>query len=155
MAVPAHGLPAYLAPGLRVAVVPPPARGDRWHLVLAAQGDDAGQLVSLAGVADRSAAEELVGRSLLAATADLPADLPLHDADALLGREVADVEAGPLGRVTQVIRTPANDVWAVEGPHGEVMVPVVDEVVSRMPDEGPVVVRLPAGSLPDATGDAR
>lgn len=155
MAVPAHGLPAYLAPGLRVAVVPPLARGERWHLVLAAQGDDAGQLVSLADVADRSAAEELVGRWLLAATADLPADLPLHDADALLGREVSDAEAGPLGRVEEVVRTPANDVWVIAGPRGEVMVPVVDEVVSRLPEEGPVLVRLPAGSLPDERGGAR
>lgn len=148
VAVPADGLPALLRTGLSVCVVPPPLRGERWHEVVRADGDDAGQLVALSAVGDRAAAEGLVGRHLLARTADLPADLALRDARALLGREVRDEGAGPVGTISEVLRGPANDVWAVEGALGEVLVPVVPSVVSEVPGAGPILVRLPAGSLP-------
>ncbi|WP_455136215.1 ribosome maturation factor RimM [Thermophilibacter sp.] len=145
VAVPAHGLPVLVRTGLEVAVVPPPLRGSRWHTVTSCSSDDrVGALVALSGVGDISAAEALVGRFLLARVRDLPDDLALRDADALVGREVA-CDDGSGGRISEVLRGPANDVWVVRGPRGELLLPVVDHVVSVVPDEGPIAVRVPAG----------
>ena len=42
----------------------------------------------------------------------------------------------------------ANDVWVIEGPFGEVLVPVVDEFVLACDDHGPIRVRVPDGTVP-------
>lgn len=150
VAVPAGGLPALLREGMHVALVPPRLRGPRRAEVLSAEGDDAGQLVSLAGVGDRAASEPLVGTTLLVPVDELPDDLALRDADALVGREVVDAARGLRATISEVMRGPANDVWvlACEEPAGaEVLVPVVDGVVSEVPDSGPVPVRVPDGLI--------
>ena len=38
----------------------------------------------------------------------------------------------PLGRLQEVIHTPANDVWAVQGPQGEVLIPALQDVVAEV-----------------------
>ena len=44
------------------------------------------------------------------------------------------------------MRRPANDVWAVDGEGGEVLVPALKDVVTSVdPDGGRVVVREIAG----------
>ncbi len=54
---------------------------------------------------------------------------------AVLGCTVRDERYGRLGEVVETIATPANEVWVVHGPFGEVLVPVVDECVeSAVPD---------------------
>ena len=149
-----HGLPSLVREGLEVAVVPPELAGSRWHVVTSCGTDDrGGQLVALSGVGDIASAETLVGKFLLARRDDLPADLELHDPRALIGREVVDGRLGELGAIAEVMRGPANDVWVVRGPAGETLLPVVDEVVGEVPDQGPIVVRVPAGLEPD--GGAR
>jgi len=48
--------------------------------------------------------------------------------------------------VTEVLRTPAHDVYRVEGEGGEVLVPATREVVRAVdPQRGEVVVALPEG----------
>lgn len=144
--VPVHGLPPLVHEGLEVAVVPPELRGDRWHRILSCASDGrAGSLVALSGVDDLSAAERLVGRTLLARVADLPADLARHDPDRLLGREVRDEKSGEPARIAEVMTGPANDVWVLRGARGELLLPVVDEVVPDVPEDGPIPVRVPAG----------
>ena len=144
-----HGLPSLVREGLEVAPVPPELTGPRWRTVTSCSSDGReGQLVALGGVADLDGAERLVGKLLLAREADLPEDLALHDAGRLVGREVADTRLGALGSIAEVLRGPANDVWVVRGPMGECLLPVVDAVVSEVPDEGPVAVRVPAGLEP-------
>lgn len=144
--VPVHGLPSLMHEGLEVAVVPPPLKGPRWHTVTSCQDDDrAGSLVGFAGVDSLDAAERLCGRYLLAREADLPQDLALHDPERLVGREVFDVSSGEKGVITQVMCGPANDVWVIEGPAGEVLVPVVESVVSEVPGEGAIAIAVPAG----------
>lgn len=144
--VPAHGLPLLVRVGLEVAVVPPPLRGSRWHTVSSCARDGrSGALVALSDVDTISAAEALVGRELLARVADLPDDLALHDAERLVGREVSDERTGERGRIAEVMRGPANDVWVVRGERGELLLPVIDDVVSAVPDEGPIPVWVPAG----------
>ncbi len=118
-----------------------------------AQDDREGALVSLSGVEDISAADELRGRYLLAREADLPEGWELHDVDNLMGREVRDVSAGVIGVIAEVMVTPANDVWVVRGEGGEVLLPVVDAVVRDVPAEGPVTVDA-SGFLADWGGGA-
>lgn len=146
--VPVHGLPLLVREGLVVFVVPPHLKGPRSLRVTAVESDGRwGQLVAFDGVSGLDAAEGLVGRMLLARSADLPDDLALHDAEALQGREVEDESLGRLGTITEVMMGPANDVWVVEGPLGEVLLPVVESVVSDVPEEGPITVRVPGGML--------
>ena len=144
---PVHGLPSLVREGLEVAVLPPELKGPRWRTVVSASGEGrAGRLVALSGVGDVSSAERLVGRFLLARERDLPEDLALHDPERLVGREVVGEGDGRRARIREVMSGPANDVWVldVDG-GGEVLVPVVDEVVSTVPDEGPIPIRVPRG----------
>ena len=143
--VPAHGLPSLMRKGMEIAVVPPVFKGSRWHRVLRVEGDDrAGSLVSLSGVGDIAGAQELVGRYILAHVEELPEDLALHDPRALIGREVNHVSGKALGSITEVMCGPANDVWVIEGDLGEVLLPVIDQVVLDVPEQGAITV--------DATG---
>lgn len=153
--VPVHGLPPLVREGLEVAVVPPALTGSRWHVIASCEGDDrAGQLVGLSGVSTIDEAEGLAGKVLLARVADLPEDLALHDPERLVGREVRDRASGVSAVIAEVMTGPANDVWVLRGALGEALVPVIDEVVSSVPDEGPVSVTLPAGLEWDGRGAA-
>ena len=148
VAVAAHGLPLALREGLCVYPVPPELKGPRRLVVASCSGDASGQLVSFAGVDNLNAASGLVGKTLLARRADLPHELLLRDVDALLGREVQDVRLGSLGTIEEVMRGPANDVWVVRGPYGEVLVPAVDAIVrdlDRPAAQGGVLVEVPNG----------
>lgn len=140
------GLPQLMRVGLTVAVVPPALRGGRWHVVEACSDDDrSGQLVTLSGAATLKDAEGLVGKTLLARESDLPDDLALHDAPALVGREVCVEGTDERGWIEEVMIGPANDAWCVRTRAGEVILPVIDEVVSTVPESGPITLRLPDG----------
>ncbi|WP_417229690.1 ribosome maturation factor RimM [Thermophilibacter sp.] len=144
--VPVRGLPSLVREGLTVAVVPPALKGSRWHRVVSCEGDGrSGSLVALSGVSDLTAAESLVGRYLLVRESDLPDDLALHDAARLVGRTVRDVATGEEGVIEEILSGPANDVWVVRGERGELLLPVIEQVVSDVPDEGAIEVRVPAG----------
>ncbi len=148
--VPVHGLPPLLREGMAVALVPPALKESRWHEVVSVSGSGGtGELVALSGSRDLGTAEGLAGKVILARVEDLPAGYELHDVDALIGHEVSDASLGPLGTIEEVMVGVANDVWVVRGRHGEVLVPVVDEFVSEVPAEGPIVVRVPDGTVSD------
>ncbi len=139
VAVPVHGLPAVLAEGLDVCVVPPRLKGDRWRTVVSCFGDDReGSLIRLSGVDGIGEAKELVGRYLLARESDLPEDFGLHDAESLIGRSVVDARLGLEGTITEVMRGVANDVWVIDADGDELLLPVIDKVVSEVPESGPI-----------------
>ncbi|MDM8270938.1 ribosome maturation factor RimM [Thermophilibacter provencensis] len=146
MTVPVHGLPSVVRPGLEVALVPPALRGNRWHTITSVSSDNrAGSLVSLSGVSALGDAEGLVGSYLLARAEDLPADLPLHDRERLIGRVARDEETGRAGVIEEVMTGPANDVWVIRDAGSEVLVPVINEVVSAVPESGEIPIRIPRG----------
>ena len=147
-----HGLPPLVREGLEVFVVPPRLKAPRSFMVTHVTEGARGQLVSLSGVTGIDQADGLRGRYLLAREKDLPDDVALHDAEALFGREVCDKSLGYLGTIEEVMVGPANDVWVVEGPFGEVLLPVVEDVVAGVPDDGPIAVCVPAGLI-DGGGD--
>ena len=153
MTVPVHGLPPLLHAGLQVALVPPALKQSRWHVVehVGDVGQD-GQLVQLSGLRSIGEADEAVGKTLLARIDDLPADLALHDLDALMGREVIDEVHGSLGVISQVMQGVAQDVWQIEGPYGEVLLPAVDAFIIEVPEQGAVHVRVPEGTVTEEGG---
>ena len=143
--VPVHGLPLVLDVGMDVYPVPPALKGPRGYRVSSCVDGETGQLVSLTGVWSIDAASKLVGKTLLVPESQLPSSFALHDVERLVGREVEDVSRGTLGTIDEIMQGVANDVWVVRGPLGEVLVPVVDEMVLSVEEGSPVKVDLPRG----------
>jgi 16S rRNA processing protein RimM len=107
-----------------------------------------GRLVlSVAGVADRTAAEGLRG-ALLEADVDVTEthDDEFHDI-ALIGLAVRDREGRPIGRIAEVLHLPGQDLLAITRPDApELLVPFVQQMVPEVDLPGGfVVVDLPAG----------
>lgn len=145
VAAPCHGLPLALANGMRVAIVPPRLKGPRWYEVSSCSNSESAQCVALKGVDDLSQASKLVGRTVLACVDDLPEDFASHDVRQIIGRAVVDEHYGALGDIEEVMLGPANDVWVVRGTFGEVLIPVVEQVILSIPDEGPIRCDVPKG----------
>ena len=132
-----------------MALTPPALDRDRFCTVEQVREDASGQaLVRFSGIHGIGPAQAIAGCYVLAAEDDL--DLgPLDMADDdLFDREVVDERYGSLGRITEIIETPANDVWCVEGgPYGEVLIPVVEEAVEWIPFEGPIETHIMDGLI--------
>jgi 16S rRNA processing protein RimM len=129
-------------------------RGDERPIEIAGiRRKKSGWILALEGIGDRDAAEACRGSVLRARRECLPA--PREDewyvAD-LVGLRVETVEGEFLGTVEEVLRLPANDVLAVRGERGEILLPMTEEVLrSVRPDEGRAIVHLLPG-LVEATG---
>lgn len=152
---PATDLPFVLPEGLEVWFVPPPA-GVRTGRIESVRPGPKGPLVKIIGVDGISAAEHLCGREMLARADDIPVTWTLPEEEEFdpVGMSVVDVTRGAIGEITEVIITGANDVWVVHGHLGEVLLPVIDDVVLDIDeDSGVIEVRLLLGLLPD-DGDA-
>ena len=68
----------------------------------------------------------------------------------VIGLNVLTTDGEPLGQVVQVLATGANDVYVVQGPRGQVLLPARAEVVRTIDlDAGTMTVRLLPGLLPD------
>jgi 16S rRNA processing protein RimM len=64
---------------------------------------------------------------------------------------VFDGERGLIGEITDVIITGANDVWVIEGPFGEVLIPVIDQVIGDIDEEaGTVHITLLPGLIDES-----
>lgn len=141
--------------GVEAWVVPPPA-GARSTRILSHRPGPKGPLLTLAGYTSIDEAQTLTGRELLVRTADVPDGWgeTVEEPD-VLGTRVHDEAHGDLGRIVETIETGANDVWVVEGRFGEVLVPVIDDVVVSA-EEGAdeFVVRLLPGLLPGEAEEA-
>jgi 16S rRNA processing protein RimM len=67
----------------------------------------------------------------------------VHD---LIGLRVESAEGEALGEITEILFTPANDVYVVAGPNGELLLPALRDVVLRVDLEGGVMlVKVPDG----------
>jgi 16S rRNA processing protein RimM len=125
--------------------------GGRALTVTTARWTGARLLVAFEGVPDRTAAEALRGRSLVVPRSMLPelaeGEYWPHE---LIGCEVVTEAGRSLGRVTDVIENPANDLWAVDDDGVEVLIPAIREVVTEVDIEGGrIVVRdLPGLTTP-------
>jgi len=145
----APGLPLSVLTGVEVWIVPPPASA-RFGRIESVRPGPKGPLIKLTGFDDLDAARAISGCELLASSADLPDgwDIP-EEEEEFVGRTVEDVDRGTLGTIVEVIITGANDVWVVHGPFGEILIPVIDDVVLRADeDDSTLVVRLLDGLMP-------
>jgi 16S rRNA processing protein RimM len=116
--------------GCEVWFVPPPA-GVRTAIVESVRPGPKGDLLTLSTVGDVDAAKTLVGREVLVSVDALPAgwdDLAAVE-ESFDGYTVRDAEHGLLGEIVETIVTGANDVWVVDGPLGQILIPVIDQVV--------------------------
>ncbi len=67
----------------------------------------------------------------------------------LIGLPVFDEDRNELGRITEVLTLPANDVYVVKGAH-EYLIPVVKEFVLNVDTGSGVTIRLVEGMQSDA-----
>jgi len=152
---PAADLPFVLPQGVEVWFVPPPAaaRGGRVESV---RPGPKGPLVKVSGINDLTTSATLVGCTLMVRESDLPVGWDeIEEEFSAEGMRVDDVERGYLGEVVETILTGANDVWVVEGPLGEVLLPVIDSLVLSIDeDTNRIVVRCMDGLLPDPDREA-
>lgn len=124
------GLSLSLLPTLDVWVVPPPDSGARPRRLSDLRPTPKGTIARISGVNDQGEAHELAGRFLLARGEEAPAEP--GEADEFIGLAVHDVQRGFIGTVEDIIVTGANDVLVLGGgPFGEVLIPVIDEVIGE------------------------
>ena len=147
----AQDLPFVVPTGIEVWFVPPPASVRSGRIESVRPGPK-GPLFKISGIDDIDEAGAVCGTDVLARRADLPAEffaVPEEELD-VDGMIVRDVERGVLGEIVETIVTGANDVWVVEGRLGEILLPVIDDVVLEV-DEGArtILVRLLPGLLPE------
>ncbi len=97
----------------------------------------------------RELAERLLDRDLFvdeSLRVELPDNMYYHDD--VLGSTVVCQTLGELGTIMEVMAFPANDVWLVDGNFGEILVPVIPDVVLEINnDERLVTVDLPDGLI--------
>ena len=111
----------------------------RWH-----SGE---LLLRLTSVGDRNAAESLRDQLVQIARQDAvelsPGEFYEHQ---IIGLKVVTEGGEPLGQVVEVLATGANDVYVVQGPRGEVLLPARVEVVRAIDlDAGTMTVTLLPG----------
>lgn len=142
-----HGLPLSYMEGCEVRFVPPSLEGANRASVRSVDEDSRGALVSFEGFDSVDDASKLVGRVVLVRLEDLPQETVGNDG--LEGRRVVCAVWGDIGVIEEEMFLPANDVWVVRGPYGEVLVPVIDQVVFDIPEDvaEPVRVKLLPGLI--------
>ncbi|TLM77460.1 MAG: 16S rRNA processing protein RimM [Actinobacteria bacterium] len=126
--------------GAQVWFVPPPD-GPRSGVVESVRPGPKGPLLKVTGIDAPESARAVAGCTVLARGAQVPALSQAACAFDPVGSTVTDEARGVIGTVTDVIVTGANDVWVVDGPLGEVLVPVIDDVVLEV-DEDACVIRV-------------
>jgi 16S rRNA processing protein RimM len=108
-------------------------------------------LLKLRGVDDANAAEALRGEILripLGEAVSLPDDQFFWYQ--VIGLEVVTVGGERLGRVADILRTGANDVYIIRGLRGELLIPAIEDVVKVIDvDAGRLVVELMPGLVDD------
>jgi 16S rRNA processing protein RimM len=104
-------------------------------------------LVKLSGITDRTTVEGLRGRHLFIAREEAMAlEEDEYYEDELVGLRVETMEGELLGQLTEIIWTGANEVYIVQGPRGEVLLPAIAEVVQEVDlDAGVMRVTLLPG----------
>ena len=125
------------------------ARGQQYRIARS-RTSGAFLYLKLSGIDSREAANALRAAYLEVREADLA---PLAEGQyyrfQLMGLAVRATDGRDLGRITDVLSSPDSDVFVVQGPLGEVLVPAVDEIVREVDLEGGVVtVEIVPGLLP-------
>ncbi len=107
-------------------------------------------ILSFEGVDNRDQAEALVGNEICVLRESLP-ELPEDEYywHELIGMRVKTVEHEDLGRLSKILSTGAHDVLVVEGPYGEVLIPMVAEMIENVDIRAGVIIVNPVPGLLD------
>lgn len=106
---------------------------------------DKGIILTLKGISDRKAAERWVGSDIYVKAEDLP---PLGPGEYyykdVIGIDVFDINGEFLGKVVDIISTASNDVYVVQGPDKELMLPAIDGVIREISiEKKKMIVKVP------------
>ncbi len=143
--------PERIMPGMVVSIGPDPAADDApEYEITKVRTHQQYLILQVDGVTDRDAADRLREQYVMVA---LDEAVPLEDDEFYLfqaiGLAVFTDEGEDLGAVVDVLETGANDVYVVQGPRGEVLLPAIDECIIDVDiDTGKMIVHLMDGLLP-------
>jgi 16S rRNA processing protein RimM len=103
------------------------------------------------GIHDRNEADLLRENYVMVALEDaVPLDEDEFYLYQAIGLKVFTEEGENLGEVIEILETGANDVYLVQGPRGEILLPSIDEVIIDIDvDGGTMTVHLIDGLLGD------
>jgi 16S rRNA processing protein RimM len=106
-----------------------------------------GYVIDVDGVTDRNAAEDLVGSELFIDADTIDVELPDKSLPfQVIGAAVRTTDGKRLGEVTDVVFSPAHDVYEVRGTRGTFMVPAVPAfVVSIDADKREITIKTIPG----------
>ncbi|MCL2324355.1 MAG: hypothetical protein FWC48_02115 [Actinomycetia bacterium] len=138
----------------RCCYLAPPLLDEKLLQVTRCELSARGLRLRFAEIGERGRAHELVGRSLLLKTADVPAArleafLSAGKGDfEEIGYEVYSDDGTRLGILRERIETPANAVWVVAADEGELLLPVIADLqIVRDDERRRVTVTLLEGLL--------
>jgi 16S rRNA processing protein RimM len=108
-------------------------------------------ILQLEDIEDRNEADRLRDQFVMVTLDDA---VPLEEGEfylyQVIGLSVYTVDGEYFGEVSDVIETGANDVYVVQGPHGEVLLPATDECVVEIDiDAKKMTINLIEGLLGD------
>lgn len=105
-------------------------------------------LLKLAGYPTRTEAETLRGQLLQVPEAEA---VPLAEGEyflyQLVGLQVFTEDGAPIGRLSEVLETGANNVFVVDGPHRQHLIPDIPDVVREIDLEARRLVIRPLPGL--------
>ena len=109
-------------------------------------------LAKIKGVDTIEAAEKLRGKVVYIDRGDIALEEGVHFVQDLIGLEVKDADNGKVyGKISDVLRTGANDVYEITDSQGKkYLAPVIDEVIIEINvDSGYVLIRPMKGIFDD------
>lgn len=136
----ARGTSSYDLVGLEVWITPPTDRVHHGVITSIAWVDEQTALIAIDSLTSLNDTFDLSRHRLICRSADLPSELiaRIDEPDMrerLLDYQVFDERYGKVGRVSAYLETKANDVLEVSGQYGEVLLPVIDDVIVSIDDE--------------------
>jgi 16S rRNA processing protein RimM len=100
-----------------------------------------GCIVKLASVPDRTAAERVAGKFLFVPDADrVKPPRGEYFVDDIIGCQVQTAEGVTIGKIRDVLKYPAQDVWLIASRGKTFMMPAVKEFIKRVDVKNHVVV---------------
>jgi len=134
--------------GLDVWMIPPPL-GWRGGTITAIERDGEQVRLSCRGLETVDQTQALANTDIVIDTDHLDIALTARivqsiasrrtSVETLDGYTVTDGVYGPVGTIRETIQTGANEVWVVEGRYGEVLVPVICDVVEHVDDDASAI----------------
>ena len=125
--------------------------------VVASQEYKGRLLLQLSGIDTPEQAKVFTGVLIVVPEEELPA-LPedTYYRYQLIGMDVASIAGEPLGRVTELLETVANDVLVVRGPLGEFLAPAIGDVVREVDlTARRITIEVMEGMLPEQAAPKR